>query len=141
MLAFAFWVATALFLTCSYPMSPPGTVPGVSSFMIANGLFLIATCCLVVFVFQRGSSCRRCGKKERLYKRLAYTWLCLIVLFGYVAVNDLVRRGAAYTNMAILVGYGIIAVVLMGVFFTLKHWQASSGRKEGKGNGSPQAPV
>lgn len=139
MIAFAFWVATALFLTCSYPMSPPGTVPGVSSFMVANALFLIATCCLVAYVFQRGSSCRRCGKKERLYKRLAYTWLCLIVLFGYVAINDLVRRGAEYTSVALLVGYGVITMVLMGVFFTLKHWQARSGRKEDKNGSSKPA--
>lgn len=133
MIAFVFWVATALFLACSYPMSPPGTVPGVSSFMIANALFLIATCCLVIFVFQRGRSCRRCAKKERLFKRLAYTWLCLVVLFGYVAVNDIVRRGAEYMNMPILVGYGIIAVVLLGVFFTLKHWQVHSGKKKEEG--------
>lgn len=132
MIPFAFWVATALFLTCSYPMSPPGTVPGVSSFMIANALFLIATCCLVIYVFQRGGSCKRCGKKERLFKRLAYSWLCLAILFGYAAVNDLVRRGSEYTSMPILVGYGIIGVVLLGVFFTLKHWQVRSGKKEGE---------
>lgn len=133
MVPFFFWVASALFLVCSYPMSPPGTVPGFSSFMIANGLFLIATCCLVVFVFQRGRSCRRCGKRERLVKRMAYILLCFIVLFGYVAVNDLVRRGFEYTTMSILVGYGVIFVILLGVFFTLKHWRVRSGKGEAKG--------
>lgn len=130
MVPFVFWCATALFLICSYPMSPPGQVSGVSSFMIANGLFLIATCCLVIHVFGLGRSCRGCGKRERLFKRIAYTWLCVVVLFGFVAINDLVRRGSEYINLPILVGYGVILVILMGVFFTLKYWQGNARTKE-----------
>lgn len=120
MIPFVFWVGAALFLICSYPIAPPGMVSGFSSFMIGNALFLIATCCLVVFVFQKGRSPRRSDKKARVLKRLTYSWLCLIVLFGYVAVNDLVRRGAQYINMPILVGYGIVFVLLSGIFFTLR---------------------
>lgn len=130
MVPFVFWCAAALYLICSYPMSPPGEVPGISSFMVANGLFLIATCCLVVYTFSRGRSCRGCGKKERRIKRLAYTWLCLIVLFGFVAINDIVRRGSEYMNLLILVGYGVVLVILMGIFFTLKYWQGSAKENE-----------
>lgn len=131
MIPFVFWVGTALFLICAYPIAPPGEVSGFSSFILGNALFLIATCCLVIFVFQKGNSPRRSDKKIRILKRLTYSWLCVIVLFGYVAISDLVRRGGAqYINMPIMVGYGIVFVFLSGVFFTLRRW-VEGGRSKG----------
>lgn len=127
---FVFWCATALFLICAYPISPPGTVKGLSSTMMANGLFLIATCCLVVYTFSQGKSCRRCGKKERAIKRFAYTWLCGIILLLYAAINDLVRRGGEYITLSLLVLYGVILLLLSAVFFVLKYWQSNAGKKE-----------
>lgn len=123
-----FWCATALFLVCAYPISPPGTVKGLSSTMMANALFLIATCCLVINTFSHGKSCRGCGKKERLLKRAAYTWLCGIILFLFAAINDLVRRGGEYITMSLLVVYGVILLLLTAVFFILRYWQSNTGK-------------
>lgn len=125
-----FWCATALFLICAYPISPPGTVKGLSSTVMANGLFLIATCCLVIHTFSMGKSCRGCAKRERTLKRAAYIWLCGIILFLYAAINDLVRRGGEYITMSLLVIYGVILLLLSAVFFILKYWQGSAGKKE-----------
>ena len=126
---FVFWCASAFFLICAYPMSPPGEVTGLSANLLANALFLIATCCLIISVFSMGRSCRGCEKKERILKRAAYTWLCLIVLFLFIAINDLVRRGSVYITMPLLTTYGVALAILTGVFFILRYWKERSGRQ------------
>jgi len=128
MVPLVFWCATAFFLICAYPMSPPGEVPGLSANLIANVLFLISTCCLIIYVFSKGKSCRGCARKERIYKRAAYTWLCVIILCIFLAVNDLVRRGPSYISPFLIVVYGVILLVLMGVFFMLRYWKERAGK-------------
>lgn len=119
---FAFWVAAAVFLACAYPISPPGEVKGLNSVMMGNAIFLIATCCLVIHTFNCGKSCRGCSIKKRRIKRAAYTLLCGIVLYGYLAILDLCARGREYINMPILVLYGIILFLLLSVFFGMRYW-------------------
>lgn len=123
-----FWCATGFYLVCAYPMSPPGEVPGFSANLLANVLFLISTCCLVVYVLSQGRSCRGCGKQERRYKWAAHIWLCVVILFIFFAVNDLVRRGASYISPLLLVGYGVVVLVLTGVYFMLRYWKERAGR-------------
>lgn len=90
--------------------------------MMANAIFLIATCCLVIHTFNRGKSCYGCSKKKRRIKRAAFTLLCGIVLFGFAAINDLVRRGSEYITLPLMVFYGIILFLLLTVFFGLRYW-------------------
>lgn len=119
---FAFWVASAVFLACSYPISPPGEVKGFSSPILANAVFLIATCCLIVHTFSRGKACRGCSVKKRRIKRAAFTLLCGTVLFGYASVTQLSAMGRQYITMPMLVMCGIILFLLVGLFFGMRHW-------------------
>ena len=119
---FTFWIASAIFLACAYPISPPGEVKGLSSTMMGNAIFLIATCCFIIHIFSLGKSCRGCSVKKRRIKRAAYTLLCGTVLYGYLAILDLVNRGRQYINMPILVMYGIILFLLLTVFFAMRYW-------------------
>lgn len=124
LIPFAFWVAAAIFLACAYPIAPPGTVKGLSSTMMGHAIFLIATCCLLIHVFSLGRSCRGCSIKKKRIKWAAHLLLCGIVLFGYLAVVDLVKRGREYINMPILVMYGIILFLLLCVFFGMRYWHS-----------------
>lgn len=119
---FAFWVASAVFLACAYAISPPDMVKGLSSTMMGNAVFLIATCCLIIHTYNRGRACRGCSFKKRRIKRIAFTLLSGVVLYGYLAILDLVKRGRDYINMPILVFYGLILFLLVCAFFGMRHW-------------------
>ncbi|MDL2316721.1 hypothetical protein LJC59_06535 [Desulfovibrio sp. OttesenSCG-928-A18] len=123
---FVFWCATAIFLICAYPISPPGSVAGLSSTSLANGLFLVSTCCLVIGTYVKGGSRRGTPRKMRFQRRVAYIWLCVVILAACAALNDLVRRGTI--NMPLFVLYAVILVVMLGVFFILRYWKWNSDK-------------
>lgn len=118
-----FWCAAAFFLVCAYPISPPGEVSGLSATVLAHGLFFIATCVLVVRVLALGVPRLGSTKKERLRKLAASLWLGLIVVFLYLAITDLVRRGPEGMTPFLLIGYGVLLLILSGVYFLLR-WRA-----------------
>lgn len=124
------WVATAIYFVCAYPISPPEEVRSLfASAKIARIFFTLSTLYLVVQVFKRGNTCRRCAPKERRIRRVAYTWLCGVVLIAYAAVNHLVRLGGDYITMPLLTSYGAGLALLVGIFFCLRYWQSSAGKR------------
>lgn len=124
------WCAAGIYFVCSYPMSPPGTVPGLSSYKFALGLFVATTILLMLSVFKLGEACLACGRREGAIKRLAYAWLSLTVLAVSLGVYDLVSRGAASINLPLMVLYGLGGFFMVGFFFVLRYWKERTGREE-----------
>jgi hypothetical protein len=118
----AFWVATAIYFGCAYPLSPPDIVKGFSSFVLADTLFAISTCCLLIHTFSLGRSCRGCCPKHRRIKRWAYILLCGIIVYTFIALNTIVRGGAQDVALPLLMLHAIIVCLLLGVFFAMRYW-------------------
>jgi hypothetical protein len=119
---FTFWLATAIYFVCAYPMSPPDIVKGFSSFHMAQTLFVISTCCLIIHTFSLGKSCRGCGPKRRRIKRWAYTLLCATILYAFMALNHVVKLGPTESALPLIMLHGIACFALISLFFAMRYW-------------------
>lgn len=128
--AFVLWCAAGIYFVCAYPMSPPGVVPGLSSYKFSLALFALTSVVLIWRVFCVGAFCPSCSKREGTAKRLAYIWLSFVVLCASFGVYDLVSRGAASLTLPLLVIYGLGGFVMISIFFILRYWKGKAGREE-----------
>lgn len=126
---FVLWCAAGFFLIGAYRLSPPGYVPGLSANRLANAFFLITTIWLVVRAFFLGKARRRASRKENLFRRLAYIWLCLVVVYMYLALSHIVRTADIYKGTPFFVFYLSVLFVLAAVFGLLSYYKGKAKRE------------